>query len=169
MNIRRRKGKGPAVFIPTDGFTLIEVMIVMAIIGVMSTILFCDFNRLIGSYRLNYAARELVINVRLLQEKAMRHESANYRMLFNEEKNSYSFIEDHRTSVYKTIKLPPGIELAHDNFSRPGSAGLIFAANGSPIYRFGGHIALKCRSTGTFRYIIIDSIGRVRIDDIPPS
>lgn len=147
---------------------MIEVMITMAIAGVLTALIVPDFNRLIGSYRLNCSAGELAVNIRLLQENAMRYESANYRMLFNEANNSYSFITDHKSIIYKTVKLPPGIDLAYNNFSRPGATGLIFAANGNPIYRFGGHIALKCRANGTFRYIIIDSIGRVRIDDEPP-
>ena len=150
------------------GFSLIEIMIVMALIGVLFALFIPDFNRLMGVYRLNCAAGEMAMNIRLLQENAMRYESPNYRMLFNEANNSYSYIVDHGSIAYKTIKLPPGIDLVYNNFSRPGSTGLIFAANGNPIYRFGGHVSIRCRASGTFRYIIIDSIGRVRIDDVPP-
>ena len=150
------------------GYTLIEVMIVMAIAGVLAAVVIPDFSRLIGSYSLNAAAVEMAMNIRLLQEKALRHESASYRMVFDKVNHDYSYLSDHRTNVYVTTKLPPGIELNHENFSTSATGGLGFAANGNPYYRFGGHIALKCRATGEFRYVIIDSIGRVRIDNVPP-
>ena len=150
------------------GFSLIEVLAATAILGVITALALPDFGKLFGTYQLNCAAEEMAMHIRIQQENAMRYESPVYRVLFYEMGDSYSIISDHRTMKYTTVKLQPSVRLAYHNFNRPGYNGLIFAANGNPIYRFGGHIALQSRTTGAYRYIIINSIGRVRIDDKPP-
>ena len=141
---------------------------VTVIIGVVTAVVWPDFSKLYGSYQLNWAAREMAKDIRLQQENAMRYESPFYRVLFDVGDNSYSFVSDHKTMRYKRVKLPSGVKLAYHNFNRPGFNGLYFAANGNPINRFGGHITLESKATGARRYIIINSIGRIRIDDVAP-
>lgn len=147
------------------GFSLVEVMIVVVIIGVITALALPDFNKLIGRYNLECAARELAANVRLLQENAMRYENPDYKMSFTAGSDYYLSNADTGTTVNRRIKLPAGVELAYTNFSakRP----LAFAANGNPT-NF-GTITLRDRASGDYRYVIIDLIGRVRVSESPPS
>lgn len=148
------------------GFSLVEVMIVVVIIGVITALVLPDFNKLIGRYNLECAARELAVNVRVLQENAMRYENPDYKMGLTAGSDYYLSNADTGSTVNRRIKLPAGVELASTNFSakRP----LAFAANGDPAYG-PGTITLRDRASGVCRYVIIDFIGRVRVSESPPS
>lgn len=150
------------------GFSLLEVVVVVAIAGIVTVLILPDFNRLMGRYALESAAREMAAHIRALQESAMKDESVGYRMLFDEVADSYSMNIEGGASLYRVIRLPASVDLAYTNFNQHGQIGLLFAANGNPRYRFGGHITLQDRVGGTHRYIVIDSIGRVRIGKEPP-
>ncbi|OPY57739.1 MAG: hypothetical protein A4E55_01459 [Pelotomaculum sp. PtaU1.Bin035] len=150
------------------GFTLIEATIVVIIISVIVAVALPDFNKTIGLYNLDSSARELASDIRSLQQNALKHESAGFEILFNTGTESYRLINTDVgvLSPYKIKKLPAGIDLVFSNFK---DSRLIFAANGNPAGGIGGHISLRDHATGTFLYVIIDSIGRVRVSDTPPS
>jgi len=160
---------GKKVVANQSGFSLIEVMIVIVITGVIIALVLPDFNKIIGRYNLEYAAREMAAHIRFLQQSAIKNESVGFKMQFDVEKDSYYFNADDGSSLYKTIKLPAGVKLAYTNYNKPnGPTGLIFTANGNPYSGFGGHITLQDQATGVTRYVIIDSVGRVRVSETPP-
>lgn len=152
-----------------SGFSLPEIMIVLVIAGVIIAAVLPDFHKLIGRYSLDGATRELVADIRAVQQNALRHESNDFYLLFNEMADSYYLIDTSRgVTPYQTRQLPAGVDLAYTTFRQTNQDRLSFAWTGNPVYRFGGHITLKDRATGATRYVIIDSIGRVRVSETPP-
>jgi len=160
---------GKKVVVNQSGFSLIEVMIVIVITGVIIAVVLPDFNKIIGRYTLECATRELAAEIRILQQNAIKNESAGFYMQFNDVMDSYCLINtDIGVDPYKTTKLPTGVDLTHTSFKQTNQNRLLFAANGNPYNGFGGHITLRDRATGVSRYVIIDSVGRVRVSETRP-
>jgi len=63
-NMRRLRG------IPY-GFTLLEILIVMALASVFVAVMIPDFNRVIPEMKVDKAARKLAIDIRMAQQKAV--------------------------------------------------------------------------------------------------
>lgn len=149
-----------------SGFTLIEVVIVIIMIGLMVALSLPDFNKTISRYNLDSSARGLASDIRSLQQSAIKNESAGFKIMFNTSTDSYYLINtDVGLSAYKTTNLPSTVDLVFTNFNLNT---LIFSANGNPYSRVGGHISLRDRKTGNFLYVIVDPIGRVRVSETPP-
>ncbi len=149
------------------GFTLIEIAIVVVIIGLVVAVALPDFNRTIGRYNLESSARELALDIRSLQQSAIKHESAGFKIVFNTVDDCYYLINtDEGLTPYLTKNLPANVDLVNTNFD---GHDLICAANGRPYGGIGGTITLKDLKTGAFLYVIINTLGRVRVDDTPPS
>ena len=53
------------------GYTLIEVVMVIALLGLFSTIILPDFKKTLAKYKLEVATRELAQNIRLAQQKSI--------------------------------------------------------------------------------------------------
>jgi prepilin-type N-terminal cleavage/methylation domain-containing protein len=148
------------------GFTLIEVAVVVVVISLVVAVTLPDFNKTIGLYNLESSARELASDMRSLQQSAIKNESAGFKIVFDVEEESYSlFNTDEGLTAYLTKNLPANVDLYNTNFD--GHA-LICAANGRPAGGFGGTITLRDLRTGALRYVIINTLGRVRVDDTPP-
>lgn len=150
-----------------EGLTLIEIAIVVIIIGVVIAIALPDFNKTIGSYNLESAAREMVLDIRSLQQSAIKKESAGFKIVFDIDQDKYYLINtDESLTPYLIKTLPSSVDLVDTNFD---SHTMVCAANGRPYGGIGGTIRLKDRRTGNFLYVIINSVGRVRVDDVLPS
>ncbi|MDF9408611.1 MAG: hypothetical protein A4E52_01430 [Pelotomaculum sp. PtaB.Bin013] len=151
------------------GISLIEVMIVVAITGVIIALVLPDFNRLIGRYSLECVAREMVSDIRALQQNAIKDESFGYCVLFDNAADCYQLINTGTgVNAYKTIKLPAGVNLERSTFDQTNDKRLFFTASGNPFGGIGGHITLQDRVTEDYLYVIIDSVGRVRISKSAP-
>jgi len=146
-----------------NGFTLVEVSIIVIIIGVMVTLVLPDFNKTIGRYNLDNSARLLVSDIRSLQQSAIKNESPDFNILFNTVNERY-YLRNGIT-VYKTVNLPSSVDLVFSNFT---DNKLICAANGRPYGGIGGTVRLQDRKTGKFLYVIIDTVGRVRVSETSP-
>lgn len=53
------------------GFTLLEILIVMGIVGVLVAVIIPDFNRVIPEMKVDKAARKLATDLRMAQQKAI--------------------------------------------------------------------------------------------------
>lgn len=145
---------------------MVEVAIVVIITGLLIVLSLPDFNKTVGRYNLDSSARELAADIRSLQQAAIKNESAGFKIMFNTITDSYHLMNtDVGVAAYKTRKLPATVDLVFTNFNNNT---LICAANGNPFGRIGGHISLQDRKTGNFLYVVVDSIGRVRVGNSPP-
>jgi|GEM_PF-1666473 len=154
-------------FLNNSAFTLLELAIVIAVLGIIVTVSMPKFSGIISGYRLDSSAREMTLNIRSLQQAAIKSENTGFKVVFNTSTGSYHIYHfiNNANVLYKTVELPSNVQLVFVNFY---NSTLEFSINGNPIYRIGGHISLRDKVTGEFLYVIIDSIGRVRVSAEPP-
>jgi len=79
------------------GFTLVELMVVAAIIGILAAVSAFSVLEVLPRYQLHAAARDLSGNLRLARRNAIKS-ARNIRVVFNHEQNSYSL--DDRSVPY---------------------------------------------------------------------
>ena len=151
-------------FICMAGFTLIEILIALTIMGIVLMIVVPVFNSVLSTLMLNSAANQLAADIRLQQQRAISGDTdaVTYYILFDPEQEIYYLSAGVNT--LKTVTLPAGVDLLGTNFSNNR---LAFNLKGIPLP--GGHVTLQ-QSRSRNRYVIISSvIGRVRVDTVPPS
>ncbi len=154
------------------GFSYIEIIIVICITGIIVAVLLPDFSKTIGRYNLNTSARELVSDVRSIEQAAIKYEEAGFKIQFiGDSLYVLTYFLNNSYLSKKTVKLPSTIKynanLTSNNINNNYNS-LIFQANGRPSGGIGGHICLQDRRTGICLYIVIDTIGRVRISETLP-
>lgn len=137
MRIRLRDKKG---------FTMIELLIVIAIIGVIAAIAIPNIISWIPTIRVNSAARDLVSEMQLARMKAVS-ERNDYVITFDTANNQYKIYDDNdndfstagaeASELLKTVNLPSGIQfgyIAGKNPSNDDITGSVqFGATSSPI------------------------------------
>jgi len=133
MRIRLRDKKG---------FTMIELLIVVAIIAVTAAVAIPNIISWIPTMRVNSAARDIVSEMQLARMKAVS-ERNNYVITFDTSTNQYSIYDDNDSNfstsnvLVKTVNLPSGIQfgyIAGKNPSNDDITGSVqFGATSSPI------------------------------------
>ncbi len=148
------------------GFTLLEILVVVALLGIITMIAVPTVSHSQGSWQLEKTARLMVADFRLAQQTAVAS-GKTCRIEF------FRYIEAYRVRTpgsQKLVRLPEGIFIAYNNF--PGYDGgnfqlLSFNRNGSP--NRAGTISLG-NAKGERIYIIVNlASGRMRISEEPPA
>ncbi|MEI7883960.1 MAG: prepilin-type N-terminal cleavage/methylation domain-containing protein [Clostridia bacterium] len=143
----------------TKGFTLIEIIITLAIISLLLTVASPQISKLITSHELKSEARIIATRLRAIQLEAVTNKSMGGSMAFYEDSYWY---KNNAFQSYTVHKLPKKISIVSCTFA---NRLLIFTGRG---YCNAGHIKLK-NSKGEALYVIISPYGRVRISDIKPN
>jgi prepilin-type N-terminal cleavage/methylation domain-containing protein len=143
------------------GYTLIEVVMVIALLGLLYTMVAPNFKNTLVKYKLQVAAQELAQNIRLAQQKTIA-EGVSYKIVFNLDKmDNYQLLYGRRG---KLIKLPSGVFFDWTTYADVDKT-LVFNPSGAP--NRGGTIAIK--SGNNKLYVIVSvATGRVRIGKVPP-
>lgn len=92
------------------GFTLVEFLVVMAIIGIMAAVSWAALKNLQPSWRLDGAVRDLTTDLRYAQQGAIT-EQVNYGIHFSSSTDEYQIIRYGTTTENVLEKsLPEGVD-----------------------------------------------------------
>ncbi len=146
------------------GFTLIEIIVVLSIVGILVAVSIPVFLHVIQISRLNSEAQNIAVELRLAQEMAGTKKTT-YRITFRSKSifyetakiqvENYSYFKGKFINV-KTIELPKKFDFKNDK-------AISFSSSGSPPPGGSGTVVLK-DSGGREKRIIVSSIGRIRIE-----
>jgi len=143
------------------GFTLIEVILVLAILGLFSIFIVPNFKKTLAKYKLEVAAQELAQNIRITQQKSITEGVSHKIVLDLNKKDNYQMLSGRRG---KLIKLPSGVYFDWTTYSEVDKT-LVFYPTGAP--NRGGTIAIT-NGRDTLFVIVSIATGRVRIGQTPP-
>lgn len=147
------------------GFTLIELVIAIALISILATIAVININYMIAKNNLNTASSQLVTDIRTMQqlsmEKSTDDTSSSVNITFG--KNSYQIITDTTkgTGLPSRI-LPNAITLTSSRGSILGFNPNNFSSNPAAMITITSSALPKGENTRTL--IISHDTGRIRID-----
>lgn len=134
---------------PKEGFTLLEILVAMAILGILTTFTILRWSALLPTFRLNSAARQIHSELHNLRGKAAA-ENVSFQLVYSEGNPNYTTKRDGVPQATKT--LPRGTVISRAgkiSFSPRGTA----SANRVRIRNI----------KGTCSQIIVSPTGRIRI------
>ena len=124
-----------------SAFTLVEVVIVLAIIAVISAIAIPRFGTGSRRYRLESAANRVVADIKLARQRAIQT-SSQQMMVFNLDSNSYSLPGvdslDDASRTYSVELDEPPYETSILAIDFDGGSMLTFDGYGDPVSEDGG-------------------------------
>lgn len=143
-----------------SGYTTIEIITVVAILSIMTSLILPNYKFTLDKYKIEIAARKLAKDILYAQQRSIC-KKVKYHIIFDRiTKDNYTIASGFNS---RTVNLPPGIYIDWVNFAKYE---LSFNPVGVP--KQGGTIALKSDSKNL--YIIVSvATGRVRISNTPPS
>ncbi len=139
------------------GFSLLEALVVVAIIAIIALIGVPVYINLQPQLKLQAAARSLAADLRLAQEAAVT-EQINYLVAFNTNENSYSLVNSQTGVTVKKIFLDKQVKIS----SVAGLSNNQAVFNSSGALSYGGTIILQ-NSNNQQKTITLQPSGYVQI------
>ena len=148
----------------TLGFTLIEMMVVIAVIAVLSAIAVPSFMEYARNQRLNGAARQVYTDLMNARQQSVTENKKIIVQFVNN--HQYQFVRDNDASETVTT----GDETLVLRDIQPEYSDVTFSAGFNPAFRPNGTgknpvITLTSSSTGKTKCITISTAGRIKIGD----
>lgn len=146
-----------------DGFTLIEILIVIVILGIISSTVMTNASKLIASYKLESTAYQMISHLRYTQEASI-YQDTTAKIVFNQvdfDKYYIQILDDRRYRTVKTVNLPIGVKLGQIKFGTQKQ--VFFTRQGQTMLN--GHITLRNKQ-GEFLHVYVYNTGRFRISTV---
>lgn len=96
----------------TPGFTLMEVIIIMSIIGIIALISLPVYQKIQPNISLDSETREIASNLRYAQQLAVT-EQKNYGVVFNQALNSYAIKNTETEEIIQNFNIQSQITIAN--------------------------------------------------------
>jgi type IV fimbrial biogenesis protein FimT len=131
------------------GYSVIELIVVVAVAGILAAIALPSWNRLLPFYQLDGSARQVFSELHNIKMRAAT-ENVGFQLVYSDGAVTYTIQRD--SVVLVTKPLPPGVIVTNAgniSFSPRGTAG----AN---------RIRLRS-SAGTCKQVVVSPTGRVRV------
>ena len=139
------------------GFTLLEVLVALALVTILAAISVPHWGTLLPTYRLRSAARQLRADLSRIKMQAVS-ETARLRLVFSASRYS---VEKYDGATYQPIgddrSLPKGIDIRSTTRSSLG-----FTPRGTATPGTGGTVKI-CNSKEAGTNVVVSSTGRIRI------
>jgi type II secretion system protein H len=143
------------------GFTLIELMIVIAIIGILTAVSMYGWLGYQNNVNLKTAAREVMADIASCKQRAVS-EGILYRLTFIAGGNSYTIAADPFTAALTQTKLLTNFGAGLSIFSTTFTAGqLTFLPRGT-LSGIGGNVKVR-NSKGSEATITVNVTGRAHV------
>ena len=150
----------------SKGFTLVEMMIVVAVMGILAGIAAPNFQTYMAQRRLNGAARQVMTD---LMEARMKAVSLNQKV-------KVSFGSNHIYQIWNdadgngTVAYDEGDDIERD--IHPDYYDVTFSASADPVFQTRGTATYSevtlTSDSGPKKYVKVSPwTGRVKIDDTP--
>ena len=161
------------------GFTMIEVIIVIAVIGVATVVAVPAYLSMLPDIRLNGAVRDLKSDLNLAKQRAIR-ENGQMAVKFDAVNNQYTIFLDNGVgggiagdfnrngteSVLKTVGMPEGVTMSAVSFATVGTTPSLpgFSFDGRGLPSIAGDEAVRMTNTkNKFRGILMTLVGVMTI------
>ncbi len=150
------------------GFTLGEMIVVLSILGFLAGLIFPPLQQAVQIYRAESVVRQMMADIKMLQQKSLAETSANYKMdIYGNLVGNYYVLRDLQTQ--KTIKkvfLPSSMHF-DDQLDNKSMLILSFGASGSIHNKVGLTIRIHQNNPQkTYGIVISGVVSRVRFTQI---
>lgn len=165
---RRKTSQMRRYRLPVAGFTLIELMIVIALVGILSAVAFPAISKWVPSYQLKAAAQELYAN---LQKAKLHAVKTNRIVIFNftflagcSGPTGYTFTENSTGVVVVNETMQNGVCISASSFDNTAPLTSGFNPRGLAAGQLGSVTLQDATATTSRVYTISQSLaGSIRI------
>ncbi|WP_347487638.1 prepilin-type N-terminal cleavage/methylation domain-containing protein [Desulfoscipio sp. XC116] len=152
------------IVVENQGFSLIELIIIILVMGIIMAIAVPSMNNCLTNYQLHAECMQLQQHIRSVAQEALVKDSDDFYIRLYLADDKYGIVAPTGNGNSVMVQLPVGIDLAFSNFPLDY---IRFSGKGKPVV--GGSIRLESKRTGRMQYVIVAAVtGRTRVSDKPP-